>query len=62
MIIIYIGKLCYTHIIKLGKYIQNISVATDERPSFMLALVRMEVEEIKKVSCECDLNSATLVT
>ena len=38
MIIIYIGKLCYTYIIKLGKYIQNISVATDERPSFMLAL------------------------
>lgn len=38
MIITYMGKLCYTYIIKLGKYIQNISVATDEQLSFMLAL------------------------
>lgn len=34
-------------------------MVTDERPSQNELWARMEVEEIYKVSCECDSNSTT---
>ena len=49
----YIPEFRYTSMMNVKKYIQNISVATDEGPI---------ERKYRKVNCKCDSNSVTLST